>query len=301
MRELTGDVTKSTNTIEHLIIRSRPERLEKNYLCKLESKLYPNVFLNCSSVQLPDMQDVMSTIKSLPSTSAIEESANLRPTATSDLSSTDSMRTRTDSTSSATDKQKTTTLATPTAPLNSVDRTSSSSINSVTDRTCICGNNYPSSSSSSSDWAVYTTVLFAVIACISIVVNIYFGLQYLNGRNEATPTTTVIDKPNASNVQESYMELGEVDDPNKAYMALKSGTGHTNSLKDSPNVGQPATEGAYMGLELDTVDDDPNKAYTALKSDTTLRGYCTPGQFLDCFCIFLKNYNTLVTSKICFL
>ena len=31
-----------------------------------------------------------------------------------------------------------------------------------------------------------------------------------------------------------------------------------------------------------------------------LRGYCTPGQFLDCFCIFLKNYNTLVTSKICF-
>ena len=33
----------------------------------------------------------------------------------------------------------------------------------------------------------------------------------------------------------------------------------------------------------------------------TLRGYCTPGQFLDCFCIFLENYNTLVTSKICFL
>ena len=32
-----------------------------------------------------------------------------------------------------------------------------------------------------------------------------------------------------------------------------------------------------------------------------LRGYCTPGQFLDCFCIFLKNYNILVTSKICFL
>ena len=32
----------------------------------------------------------------------------------------------------------------------------------------------------------------------------------------------------------------------------------------------------------------------------SLRGYCTPGQFLDCFCIFLKNYNTLVTSKICF-
>ena len=32
-----------------------------------------------------------------------------------------------------------------------------------------------------------------------------------------------------------------------------------------------------------------------------LRGYCTPGQFLDCFNIFLKNYNTLVTSKICFL
>ena len=32
-----------------------------------------------------------------------------------------------------------------------------------------------------------------------------------------------------------------------------------------------------------------------------LRGYCTPGQLWDCFCIFLKNYNTLVTSKICFL
>ena len=34
---------------------------------------------------------------------------------------------------------------------------------------------------------------------------------------------------------------------------------------------------------------------------SNLRGYCTPSQFLDCFCIFLKNYNTLVTSKICFL
>ena len=22
-----------------------------------------------------------------------------------------------------------------------------------------------------------------------------------------------------------------------------------------------------------------------------LRGYCTTGQFFDCFCIFLKNYN----------
>ena len=33
---------------------------------------------------------------------------------------------------------------------------------------------------------------------------------------------------------------------------------------------------------------------------SNLRGYCTPGQFLDCFCIFLKNCNTLVTSKICF-
>ena len=31
------------------------------------------------------------------------------------------------------------------------------------------------------------------------------------------------------------------------------------------------------------------------------KGYCTPGQFLDFFCIFLKNYNTLVTSKMCFL
>ena len=29
-----------------------------------------------------------------------------------------------------------------------------------------------------------------------------------------------------------------------------------------------------------------------------LRGYCTPDQFFDYLCIFLKNYNTLVTSKI---
>ena len=33
----------------------------------------------------------------------------------------------------------------------------------------------------------------------------------------------------------------------------------------------------------------------------TLRGYCTPDHFFDCLCIFLKNYNTFVTSKICFL
>ena len=32
-----------------------------------------------------------------------------------------------------------------------------------------------------------------------------------------------------------------------------------------------------------------------------LRGYCTPDQFFDCLCIFLKNYNTLATSKVCFL
>ena len=38
-----------------------------------------------------------------------------------------------------------------------------------------------------------------------------------------------------------------------------------------------------------------------IESTLNLRGYCTPGQFLDCFCIFFKNYNTLVTSKICFL
>ena len=30
-----------------------------------------------------------------------------------------------------------------------------------------------------------------------------------------------------------------------------------------------------------------------------LRGYCTPDQFCDCLCIYLKNYNTLVTSNIC--
>ena len=47
---------------------------------------------------------------------------------------------------------------------------------------------------------------------------------------------------------------------------------------------------------------DINKpAYLVMINGYTLRGYCTPGQFLDCFCIFLKNYNTLVTSKICFL
>ena len=38
-----------------------------------------------------------------------------------------------------------------------------------------------------------------------------------------------------------------------------------------------------------------------LRGSMVLRGYCTPDQFLDCLCIFIKNYNTLVTSKICFL
>ena len=32
-----------------------------------------------------------------------------------------------------------------------------------------------------------------------------------------------------------------------------------------------------------------------------LRRYCTPDKFWDWLCIFLKNYNTLVTSKICLL
>ena len=41
--------------------------------------------------------------------------------------------------------------------------------------------------------------------------------------------------------------------------------------------------------------------WLALHVSVMLSGYCTPGQFLDCFCIFLKNYNTLITSKICFL
>ena len=29
-----------------------------------------------------------------------------------------------------------------------------------------------------------------------------------------------------------------------------------------------------------------------------LRGYCTPDHFVDCLCIFLKNYNAFVTIKI---
>ena len=31
-----------------------------------------------------------------------------------------------------------------------------------------------------------------------------------------------------------------------------------------------------------------------------LRGYCTPSQFCNCLCIFVQNYNTFLTSKICF-
>ena len=43
-------------------------------------------------------------------------------------------------------------------------------------------------------------------------------------------------------------------------------------------------------------------SYQILKSgEQYLRGYCTPDQFFDCLCIFLKNYNTLVASKVCFL
>ena len=33
----------------------------------------------------------------------------------------------------------------------------------------------------------------------------------------------------------------------------------------------------------------------------SLKGYCTPDQFCGCLCIFLKSYNTLLTSKIYFL
>ena len=40
---------------------------------------------------------------------------------------------------------------------------------------------------------------------------------------------------------------------------------------------------------------------TIVQFKSSLRGYCTPGQFLDCFYISLKNCNTLVTSKTCFL
>ena len=32
-----------------------------------------------------------------------------------------------------------------------------------------------------------------------------------------------------------------------------------------------------------------------------LRGYCTPDQFFDCLCIFLKNYKTLFNKKDIFL
>ena len=70
MEELIGDVTESTDTIEIRIITSRPDQLARNYLCKLESRLYPNVSLNCSNEQLPKMPDVISTIGSLSSTSS---------------------------------------------------------------------------------------------------------------------------------------------------------------------------------------------------------------------------------------
>ena len=41
--------------------------------------------------------------------------------------------------------------------------------------------------------------------------------------------------------------------------------------------------------------------HTLCSTLAPLRGYRTPDQFSDCLCILLKNYNTLVTSKICFL
>ena len=34
------------------------------------------------------------------------------------------------------------------------------------------------------------------------------------------------------------------------------------------------------------------------RGDLRLRGYCTPDHFCDCLGIFLKKYNTLVTSKV---
>ena len=37
-----------------------------------------------------------------------------------------------------------------------------------------------------------------------------------------------------------------------------------------------------------------------LRTWVALRGYCTPDQFCDCYGFFLKNYNILETSKICF-
>ena len=55
-------------------------------------------------------------------------------------------------------------------------------------------------------------------------------------------------------------------------------------------------------LHLDSQKNKSDKyRVLTLLGSLQLRGYCTPGQFLDCFCIFLKNYNTLVTNKICFL
>ena len=38
-----------------------------------------------------------------------------------------------------------------------------------------------------------------------------------------------------------------------------------------------------------------------LTEDWKVKGYCTPDQFCDCSCSFLKICNTLVTSKIYFL
>ena len=43
------------------------------------------------------------------------------------------------------------------------------------------------------------------------------------------------------------------------------------------------------------------KGKSTILHQQILRGYCTPDQFFDYLCIFLKIYNTLVTSKICFL
>ena len=79
------------------------------------------------------------------------------------------------------------------------------------------------------------------------------------------------------------------------YMVMNPLSKHSNWLRkhktgNNINRNTPRFHCTYMPMTM-TLDS---------LTRSTLRGYCTPGQFLDCFSIFLKNYNTLVTSKICF-
>ena len=108
-------------------------------------------------------------------------------------------------------------------------------------------------------------LFFAVSACISITLNVWFGLRlYCKNIQECKPTNTSERTTNISHTTESYMELGPVEEQNRVYIGLKSNAGQNEDTGTDYEVTLPKyNQGSALNGE--NIEKDAEKPYINVK------------------------------------